>query len=44
MEQLRTSLSKAIEQTTDIAQGMAITYDDEIAMKTFQYWERLRYT
>lgn len=37
MEQLRTSLSKAIEQTTDIAQGMAITYDDEIAMKTFQY-------
>lgn len=37
LEQLRDSLSKAIESTTDIAQGMAITYDDEIIMKTSQY-------
>jgi hypothetical protein len=38
MEQLRTSLSKGIETiATDVAQGMALTYDDEIAFKTFQY-------
>ena len=37
MEQLRESLSKAIESTTNVAQGMGITYDDEILFKTFQY-------
>lgn len=38
MEQLRTSLSKGIETiSSDVAQGMALTYDDEIALKTFQY-------
>lgn len=35
--QLRDSLSKAIETTTQVADGMAITYDDEIIMKTAQY-------
>lgn len=37
MEQLRNSLSKAVESTTQVAQGMGITYDDEILFKTFQY-------
>lgn len=38
LEQLRNSLNKAVETaTTDVAQGMAITYDDEILMKTVQY-------
>ena len=33
MEQLR----KAVESTDYVADAMAITYDDEIMMKTFQY-------
>jgi len=37
MEQLRNSLSKAVESTTEVAQGMGITYDEEIMMKTYQY-------
>ncbi len=37
MEQLRNSLSKAVESTTEVAQGMGITYDDEILLKTYQY-------
>ena len=32
MEQLR----KAVESTDYVADAMAITYDDEIMMKTFQ--------
>ena len=33
MEQLQ----KAVESTANIADAMAITYDEDIMMKTFQY-------
>lgn len=36
-DDLSNALSKAMQSTADEANGMAITYDDSILMKTFQY-------
>lgn len=37
LDQLGIAMQKSIETTSYVAQGMGITYDEEIAMQTFQY-------
>lgn len=43
LDEMTIAMTKGIETTANIAQGMGITYDEEILMKTFQYSPLLQF-
>ena len=43
LDQLAVAMQKGMETTANLAEGMGITYNDEIIMKTFQYSPLLQF-